>query len=347
MIDIRAFDGSPEELAEFATPVWLKAYAGKICVPQWTAEFLEWTLDWNRRDHLVTAWDGSKLVGCLLANVYEMQYFGQRVKGTQCSYLTVDPEYRRRGIANLMADQQRKVNEREQIAFELGYLYTGNHRSMGPKFWKKRHAANQIATTGFWVRNLDHQAVAAWTPDGLERFGAKCLSAFQRPPRPSQSGTIRDFQPTDISSCRELVNEMSQQSQLAILWDDENLFRQLQYKDLARTLVWEQGQQVRGFINYCRLEFQARGVIPVGLIDVTSIQRLSVSEQIEMFNHALSEMAREGIKLVMLPRPGPVKVAPLLRSGFVPRFKDFFLQMLPTSKDFKLQRTKSLNILWR
>lgn len=347
MIDIRAFDGGPDELAAFVTPIWVKAYAEEMSVPLWSAEFLEWTLDWNRRDHLVTAWDGRRLIGCLLAKVYAMKYLEQHVMGTQCSFLTVDPDYRRQGIANLMVDQQKKVNEQQNIEFELGYLYTGNNLSMGPKFWKKQQATNRIAATGFWVRNLDHRAVAAWTHNRVDRIGAKSLSLYQRSPHYSPSGAIRGFQVSDLTPCRELVNELSQNSILGIVWDNANLQRQLQYNDIAKTLVWEQEQQVCAFINYCRLDFQANGVIPVGLIDVISIQRLTVSEQVEMLNHTLSEMAKEGIKLAMLLRPGPMNAIPLIRSGFVPRLKDFVLQLQHTSDDINVERTQSLNILWR
>jgi len=347
MIEIRAFEGTAEELAEFVTPIWVGAYAGAICVPLWTPEFFEWALDWTDRDHLVTAWDGGKLIGSLLATSYEMQYFGQNVTATQCSYLTVDPEYRRQGVANLMVDHQHKANRRAQVAFELGYLYTGNRLSMGPSFWKKRQSSNLIASNGFWVRNLDHQAVAGWTPDGLERLGARCLALFQSPPRASQGGTIRKFQVSDVTACRELINELSQQSELGILWNDENLSKQLQFKNLTRTLVWDQNQQIRGFINYCRLDFQAKGVIPVALIDLIAMQQLTSSEQVEMLNHALFEMAQEGIKLAMLPRPGQTKITSLIRTGFVPRIKDFVLQLQPTSDHFEINKTKSLNLLWR
>ncbi|MBD3672675.1 MAG: GNAT family N-acetyltransferase [Planctomycetaceae bacterium] len=347
MFEIRPYEGSPEELAKFVTPIWVRAYAESMCVPLWTPEFLTWALDWSQRDHLVTAWDGTRLIGCLLANVYEMHYLGELVKGTQCSYLTVDPEYRRRGIANLMVEQQRKVNVEQQIAFELGYLYTGNQRSMGPKFWRKRQSMNQVTSAGFWVRNLDHRAVADWTPSGLDRVGAKLLSLFQRSPRRSTKDRIRDFQTSDLASCRELINEVTQRSELGILWEDDNLLRQLQSPEIVRTLVWEEQQQIRGFINYCRLEFQANGVITVGLIDVVSLQRLASQEQVEMLEHTLSEMAEEGIELVMLLRPGPAKSLSLIRSGFVPRLKDFILQLQPTSKEFTVKKTTALNILWR
>ena len=69
MIEIRTFDGDVAELARFCTSSWQKRYAGRMPVPVWLPDFLEWELlgeDHAARQFLVAAYDGSRLVGAIL-----------------------------------------------------------------------------------------------------------------------------------------------------------------------------------------------------------------------------------------------------------------------------------------
>src|SRR6185369_1904240 len=94
-LEVRAFDGDVESLAEFATSSWLKIYAGTGIVPLWTADYLRWQVPaWmaGEFEGVIAAYDGAKLIGVLPLEKVPVRLMGEDTLCTMASWLTVDLE---------------------------------------------------------------------------------------------------------------------------------------------------------------------------------------------------------------------------------------------------------------
>ena len=139
MIEIRTFEGDAAEIAAFVTRTWIKSYEGRMPVPLWSRQFLQRDLlpegDHDPRDYLVAAYDGARLVGFHPARPFPIRLHGQQIGGSMGSWLTVDPEYRRQGIAARMQEEFERRHRQRGAVVNFGYLYVRSSRSMGKKFW--------------------------------------------------------------------------------------------------------------------------------------------------------------------------------------------------------------------
>ena len=113
MIEIRTYDGDPEELAVFCTNVWRTRYGGQMPVWLWTGPFFNWELfseEPGARDFLVTAYDGSRLIGAHPAKPVHYHWQGEPVFGTAGAYFSVDPEYQSQSVSLKLVLEQRRFH---------------------------------------------------------------------------------------------------------------------------------------------------------------------------------------------------------------------------------------------
>lgn len=350
MVEIRTFEGDAAEISAFTIAQWRKSYEGRMTMPLWPPRFLDWELNPDRqRDYLVAAYDGTKLVGFLPAQPFRFRSRDAEFAGTVGSWLSVDPDYRRQAIAKRLHEEQRRRHRERGEIWNFGYLYLGARVAMGKKFWP--HSQEGVATVarlGLWARVLDHRVVAGWLLSRLESVGTRLLSLVQAPPRePADCEGIRPYRTDDLAVCCRLVAGLSRDVDLGYLWSCDRLARQLQHHDIPRTLVAEENGRVAGLINYCPLDFLARGQIPVAVIDLLCLGALSVAGQKRLLQVGLRQMADEGFKLALLLRVSCYPAWPLLKAGFVPLPVDHALVGLPMQPGLTLPKVRRMHIHWR
>ena len=94
MIEVRSFDGDPDELVALINCAWQERYLSKDLIPVYDRAGLEWQILQSKEGshpfHLA-AYDGAKLVGCFLAERLSFQVEGETVPGTQGSWFSVLP----------------------------------------------------------------------------------------------------------------------------------------------------------------------------------------------------------------------------------------------------------------
>ncbi|MCE9554507.1 MAG: GNAT family N-acetyltransferase [Planctomycetes bacterium] len=352
MVEIRTFEGDAAEMASFTTAMWRKSYGGKMPMPLWTPEFLQWELmagGEHARDYLVAAYDGAKLIGFLPAKPQAYRVAGRDVSGTMGSYLSVDPEYRRQGIALQMHQEQQRRHRERGATINMGYVYLGAAVAQGKKFWLKQpEGATIVAKIGLWTRLLDHKAVARFEISRVGDVCSRILGSWQPNPSPSGNTTgIRPYQASDLADCLRLVKPLSEENDFAYQWNETNLARQLQHNNVPKTLVLEQNGRVEGVISYCHLEMIGRQPLQVATIDLMAFGELSWRRQRDLVRAALRQMMADGIQLAVMLRIASSPSSVLFSSGFVPMPADYYYIGLVMEPGFPLTRAKRLHVHWR
>jgi hypothetical protein len=352
MIEIRSFDGDPEELAVFCTNVWRTRYSGQMPVWLWTGSFLNWELfseEPGARDFLVAAYDGTRLIGAHPAKPVHYHWQGEPVFGTAGAYFSVDPAYESQSVSLKLVLEQRRRHRERDAHYDMGYLIMGAQAAMGKHFWLRLKAMQVVAKVSLWTRMIDHRALTEFSVSTRDRWGATLMGLVQgRPKPPPNRSSIRPYRDTDLNDCLELSRELSEAAEFGIAWDAVSLARQLAFQNLPRTLVLEQDGRVRGFVNFSKQPFWGRREILVGMIDLLCVQRLNGRQTRDLLRAALVEMADSGCHVATLLGTQGVPIGSLLRTGFIEELPADYLYvaqaMTPGAPAIK---TKSLHAIMR
>jgi GNAT superfamily N-acetyltransferase len=352
MIEIRTFEGDAAELSDFTTRMWRKSYEGKMPIPLWSPSLFRRELlptEDDPRDYLVAAYDGTRLVGSHPARSVGISLHGGDHSATWGSFLTVDPEYRRQGIAQKMhAEFQRRHRERG-AKVNFGYLYIRSIKSMGPKFWLKQPEGTRVVRKlGIWGRALDHRAVARFELYRIESWGSRMLSPVQgRPKAPRDMTGIRPYAPGDLPDCLELVADRAAPADLAYRWSEEELARLLDWEGLSRTLVIERDGRVGGLVNYYRLELLGRSRMEAGVIDLLAFGSLAPAARRRLLRAALFQMAEDGLQAAIHLRGSWYAWRSLLGAGFAPFLPEYYYVGNKMDLDFPLEKVRRVHVVWR
>ena len=352
MLDVRTYSGDAATLSEFVGRVWRATYADRMPLPVWDESFFDWQLTWRAPDdrpYCIAVYDGERLVGTLLGEEFDFRWFDSEHKGTQGSWLTVEPEYRRRGVGKLLLEELKKRHRERNTDFQIGYGYHGSRLSLGPKFWKNHPQGTVILRSlGFSARVLNPPAVADWELSRLEGWGARSLGWWQsRPERWNPDPHVRSYRSDDLPACLELAHGLLDHVDSGIVWDCDRLAHQLDYKNYPRTLVSETDGQVGGFINYHLLDYLGRGTIRMAMIDLFAAGELPRAAQVSLMKTALFQMHNEGADVALLLRTPCFPGSVLRRTGFFPRLPDQAILLTKMNPEFLPGSAKRFHLLWR
>lgn len=353
MVEIRSYDGPAEELREFVVGVWRGTYGGRMAFPLWSPAYLRWQLGVEEdlpHDHLLVAYDGSRLIGAILG--FPVRYhsaLGEQ-NGTQGSWLSIDPEYRRQGIATKLRQELRRRHQDLGLAFQIGYGYFGSKHSLGPSFWKSQRELGTtfLGRAGFWVRVLNSRRAADWNVIGWEGLLTRTFGWMAIPPWEHAGRlTFRSYEPQDAQACVELITRGTARCPFRLVWDAASLGRHLAGGGVARTLVAEEAGRPAGFVNWHCLPFLGRTEETIAVIDLIALDGLSLAGQFRTLNAALARMRAEGAALALKLRVGDYGLRPLLLTGFVPRLPDSYIMVTWAGEPQPIPTPSRLHLLWR
>lgn len=352
MLQVRTYEGNADELSRFVGSVWRATYAGKMPLPIWDTAYFDWQLTWrppSERPACIAAYDGDRLVGTLLGEEFRFRWLGREHLGTQGSWLSVDPEYRRAGTAGLMLKELKRRHVERGADFQIGYGYEGSRLSLGPKFWGKYPKDTIVPKKlGFWARVLNYSAVADWELNRLEGIGARTLGWWQRGAAGWQADShVRPYRADDLPACLEQAHGLLDHVQAGIIWDRERLAHQLDFKGFPRTLIYETDGQVGGFVNYHVLEYLGRTTIRVAMIDLLAVHELPAPAARALLKTALRAMHDDNVSLCLMLRTPCFPAGVLLRTGFIPRPADQAILLTKMRPEFDVAGVRRFHILWR
>ena len=354
ILEVRPFEGTPEELSDFIYTQWSATYRGKMAVPHWSGDYLHWQLrmsDPAYRRQLIAVYQGTKLAGVFAHFPVEFELLGERIASSQQSWLSVAPEFRRQGAAKALVDGSLAVHRERGCGFQLGFTYYGRRTSLGPKFWLKNQMENStlIRNAGFWVRVLDPAKAARWNIDRLESWLTWLATPlFPKLLRRTDSKlVIRPAQSQDIPPCLTLIDRATRHCQLRIVWDADSLSRQLGLAGYSHGLIAEIDGEVRGFITFHLLSMFGRNEAPVGVIDLVAVSELAPDQRNELVDAALLALQELGAVVALKLRVGDYPRGMFLRLGWTIRPADshIIIRWISTPK---LQTTlNDIHLLWR
>lgn len=351
MIEIRTFDGDPQELAAFCTSSWRKRYEGRMPVPLWAPSFLEWELmgdDHTAREFLVAAYDRSKLVGVLPARPARYRLHGRPVSGTWGSFFGVDPEYENEGVSLKLNLEQRRRHRLHGAEVFMGFVYFGSSASLGKDFWLRQRSLKIISKLGLWARLIDHRAVSDFEFSPRDRWATRILGWFQGPPKtPREATGIRAFRREDLSDCLRLAQCLTDAAEFGYEWNEASLLRRLSHGEVARALVVESAGRVEGFLSYCHLELLGRRTVTAGVIDILSLKSLPYPLQTALLRAALRRMAEEGCHMALLLRTSGHPVWPLVATGFIAQPPEYYYVAQSMGPDVFTSPVRRLHVHWR
>lgn len=338
MTEIRTYEGDGQDIANLLARTWRSAYQGKHWCPLWDADYIRWQLLGDRsggHEFLVSAYDGRRLVGCVLAERMTFRLHDREVEGTIGSWLTVDPEARSPNLSFKMVEELGRRHREHGLAFLLGYV-NGNPATPAHHFWTrfaKKHPRDLrfIRRIGYWIRILNAPVLSRKCLYGYERIGARVhgwIPPLRAPGR--MACGVRDYSDGDFEACEQLVRKSSVRADLSTVWRPERLARQLRWNDLPRTLVIEPNGSPSSLINYHQLGLLGIQEVTAGLIDLLTSAEAPARDRRKLLRSALYRMEAEGFDVAFALRTPMFPPRVMLACGFLPRpGSDYLVYVFP------------------
>ncbi|MBN1224552.1 MAG: hypothetical protein JXB23_14985, partial [Candidatus Aminicenantes bacterium] len=87
---------------------------------------------------------------------------------------------------------------------------------------------------------------------GLKKWerAAIRLIGVLRKPKPDPDFPVREYRPDDLDACLALLNGYAGKIRLALVWEKNDLGRELYHAGVSQTLVYEKGGRIEALINF-------------------------------------------------------------------------------------------------
>lgn len=321
-IAIEPFRGDLDELERMAHASWRDEYGAASFPNFYRPAFLSYLFDrlpGAERDLVLAAYKDGEIVA-FLANLPQTFHLrGALYKAVYSCLLVVRKEYLRRGIALDIIRAAIELNEKHGFDFSLLTLEKG-HRStlMMKKLGAEGHRLESVRSSAVVARILDLDRVAS--SEGLKGYEKAAIRFYgaHRPPKAAPGVTLRDYQAHDLDACHALLDRYKDTVPLARAWDEADLAVELDYPDVARTLVWEKDGAVRALISFVRHDHLGRSVERWAWINHVAFPDLSAAERTAFVRAYLARVRDEGfVGTVDFTKRG-WPAGPFFRARFIP-----------------------------
>lgn len=316
-LEMTQYRGTTAEATAFVNRAWSARFPGNENCPQWDPEYFDWQVFSRPESLRIAAYAGGELAGLVFSLPVEICLNGSQMRVAQASWLSVNPDMVRCGVAKALAAELARRERMAGCAFMFGYAVPGKG-SHGPQFWQSKHAAARGVGLRPWVRALDAAALRAAVGAPSERLAATLAAAMRLDRcRESKAAGVRSYRSGDLASCRALLEQSEAGAAMHYVWSDDQLARQLDGNGIATTLVFEDGK-VQGFASFHRIGFRGAGPFSAGLIDHLIAQPRTAGVSSALLGSALTMMQHQGLALAVCTASAGVSRGLLLRHGFVP-----------------------------
>jgi GNAT superfamily N-acetyltransferase len=349
VIEVRSFQGTADDLAEFTNRVWRGTYAGRMPTPIWSAQHFARDLmdDESDRSLLLAAYDGTRLVGSHPARELTVRLHGEPQAATWGSFLSVDPDYRKAGVAFMLQAESVKRHRERDLRMSLGFAYVRSPHSAGPEFWRLQ-GASLVAKIGTWVRPFDHAGVADFELFPRDARAARLLAHLQRKARaPHDMTGIRCYAPADLDDCVALLNDAGSTCDIAYVWRGIEAARQLAYASLSKTVVLDRDGAVAGLVNYTLLDVFGKTDARIARVDAVALGALDHHDGVRLLKAATVAMVADGAQVAVALRGSWTHWRELAAGGFVPMPTEFNFVALPMRDDVSVTGVRRLHVVWR
>ena len=319
---VEPFRGDFEALERMAHTSWREEYGQESFPNFYRPDFLRFLYERIEDKRLFCAiYNGEEIVA-FLANLPQRFLFQGEERRSVYSFLMVTRrEYLRKGVASLLVNEALKLNRDLKCDFAIFSLEKG-HGSTA--FIKKLESAGHPVQ---WIRkfylaariiDLDKAAFSErlkkWEKSAVRLIGGHRL--------PGDKGlSLRPYKAGDLDDCFQLLSEYREKVSLCLLWEREDLGRELDHPGVSHTLVYENDGRVEAMINFYIHEHLGRTKEHWAWVNHVAIHRLGKKDQgafVRGFLHMIHLMDCIGVVEWMR---GYYSLKPFFRAGFFPYFR--------------------------
>jgi GNAT superfamily N-acetyltransferase len=321
-VSIGAFNGDYEGLERMAHASWRDEY-GQASFPNfYRPAFLRYLFDRvpaAKKDHLAAAYKGGEIVAFLANLPQRFDLRGSVYNAIYSCLLVVRKEYLRKGIALDLIRAAVEANKKYGYDFSLLTLETG-HRStlMMDKLRAEGNRIERIRRSGVMARILDLGRVdASEDLKGYEKAAIRLIGAH-RPPKAAPGVALREYRASDLDACHGLLDRYRKTVALARVCAKEELAPELDYPDVARTLVWEKDGRVQAMVNFVLHDHLGKKVERWAWINHVAFPDLTPAEQASFLRAYLARIREDGsIGTIDFTKRG-WPAGPFYRARFIP-----------------------------
>jgi hypothetical protein len=190
-----------------------------------------------------------------------------------------------------------EINQTHKSDFALLTLETG-HRStkMMDKLRAEGNRLEWVRKSGVIARILDLPRVAH--SEGLKGYEKTAIRLWgsHRPPRTAGRSALvlREYRPSDLDDCLELLGAYRNSVTLSLVWDREELGRELAYPEVSRTLVYERDGRLVGLVNFLAHDHLGRTTERWAWINHLAYPGLTKAERFEFVQAYLRTVRDDG-----------------------------------------------------
>ncbi len=322
-VEVRPFEGDPEELAAFVTRNWRIQYAKSGYAPTIVGDYFRWMIPSfaaGNSESIFAAYDGTTLVGTLPSDSFPATLKGKPGTMLTGDTLTVDAERLRSGIGKKLyakhAEYARAVGSRFGTGFINSRMMTGKGRG----FWTSAsHQSMLRKQPAPWVRILSGSGASAGMQDRFEITAAWFAGLYGGPVRADyRAKEVRPYTAADLPACHRLFRRYMGQFDLAYQWDEARLAHHIDFPGLVTTLVYEQAGEISGFATCYAFEVMGRRPMHHSIIDMVAPQDQSIAARIKLLASAAAEVRSKGADLAIILGPPVNATSVLVASRFLP-----------------------------
>src|SRR3954447_6901933 len=332
-IEIQNYRGDFEDIVELTYRVWMPEYGEKTWIPLPEAAFLREKLSPETGAVCLVAYEGSTLVGSVLAVPRRMRISGTDHPVLMCTGFTVDPSRRR--VALPLIERLRRSMEETGTAFGIG-MVLDDPTSASYRFWTKYAEAYPtgfrfVFRGGYWAKFLRPDAFAEAGLEAWERIASRAVGPLLRLTPYGYDSHVRPYRPSDLDRCVELVEKTSSGVDWAMGWPIEQLAAQLGVS-VFTTLVYERDGRVQALVSCHNLPLQGRKPINCAFVDLWAEDQITGSGRVRFLSHLCKHLGDLGFQAIVAPRSATMPSSALVANLFLPGAQHFRIGVFPTKR---------------
>jgi GNAT superfamily N-acetyltransferase len=360
------------EISILLNRAWHKDF-GDFGYLTYPPEFLAWSLsspDTDKQLILGAYTEDNKLIGFNAVQPGNILLGSKKMKYGISTYLSVDPDYRRKGVARKMLQNTLKVMNKEKYDVCFSYfdpsittlsdkpVYDSIPDIDVTKVYRSKFLSRIVDMDGF----VKHVGVVAPIKELLKTEKSLCLKInrecltdkdFIRKILVIASDFFDKFTnivtdskfTTEYSKLKDksqaqkeilkLLNQQHKKNEMIKSWTAKDLDWYLK-RDITRAILHKsKNGKINGIITYVSIYIKYKTDVKFAWIDNFNLDALNSKEKQNLINSALALAQNDGTIAIILPRNFQYNQRPFIRNGFIPYPRDLELNVIPISSKAK------------
>jgi GNAT superfamily N-acetyltransferase len=360
------------EISILINKAWHKDF-GDFGYLTYLPEFLAWSLsspDTDKQLILGAYTKDNQLIGFNAVQPGNILLGSTKMKYGISTYLSIDPDYRRKGVARKILQNTLKVMNKKKYDICFSYfdptittlgdkpVYDSIPDIDVTKVYRSKFLSRIVDMDGF----VKQVGVVAPIKELLKTEKSLCLKINRECVTDkdfirkilvlasdyfdkltnivSDSKTTTEYSKMENKSkakneILKLLNQPHNKNELNKSWTAKDLDWYLKHDITKAILHKTKDGKINGIITYVLVYIKYKTDVKFAWIDNFNLDALNSKEKQNLINSALIQAQNDGTIAIILPRNFQYKQKPFLRNGFIPYPRDLELNVIPLSNNAK------------